>query len=133
MPRFSTLSLERLETCHPDLQRLFRGVVLDFDCKVLEGARSVERQQRLYAQGRTEPGNLVTFCDGITRKSNHQPKADGWSHAIDVVPYPIDWQDINRFYRFAGFVQCRAIMLGISVKWGGDFTRLKDLPHWELA
>ena len=132
MPRFSKASESRLETCHPDLRRLFREVVKHFDCSILEGVRTEDRQQELFAQGRTEPGNIVTYCDGITRKSNHQAKSDGWSWAVDAAPYPIDWKDINRFHRFAGFVEAIAYNLGMPIKWGGDFKKFKDLPHWEL-
>ena len=137
MPRFSKASESRLETCHPDLRRLFREVVKHFDCSILEGVRTEDRQQELFAQGRTEPGSIVTYCDGITRKSNHQAKDDGWSHAVDAAPYfaeapHIRWKDENSFYRFAGFVEAIAYNLGVPIKWGGDFKKLKDLPHWEL-
>jgi peptidoglycan L-alanyl-D-glutamate endopeptidase CwlK len=59
---------------------------------------------------------------------------------VDVVPYPVDWSDLSRFYHFAGFVNATAIALGIAVRWGGDWNgdmrfreeKFKDLPHWEL-
>jgi len=111
-------------------------VVKVMDCTILEGRRTDARQGQLWAQGRTEPGQIVTYCDGIIKKSNHQAKSDGWSWAADVAPWPIDWEDEPRFYRFAGFVEATALRLGIKVKWGGDFKRggkpWPDTPHWEL-
>lgn len=52
-----------------------------------EGFRSMERQESLWAQGRTAPGSIVTNCDGLTRKSMHQGL--GWfgtGLAADIYP-----------------------------------------------
>lgn len=62
------------------------------------------------------------------------------SMGIDVAPYPIDWNDIKRFYHFGGFVQSRAESLGIKLRWGGDWDSdrdlndqtFMDLVHFEL-
>lgn len=139
MPAFGQRSNTELDTTHPDIQRLFREVVKHFDCSVLEGLRTDQRQAELYAQGRTEPGEIVTNCDGVRKKSRHQAKKRGAkSRAIDAVPYfaekpHVRWDDTNRFYRFAGFVEATALRLGIKIRWGGDFKSLKgDSPHWEL-
>jgi len=138
MPRFGRTSNRRLDTCHLSLGLLFREVVKVFDCSVLEGLRTDARQAQLWAQGRTEPGNIVTYCDGVRKKSNHQAKEPGdLSLAIDIAPYyaeppHIRWDDDTRFYRFAGTVETLARVMDIDLTWGGDFRRLKDLPHWEL-
>ena len=60
--------------------------------------------------------------------------------ALDVCPYPIDWNDKDRFYNFAGLVKGIAISMDIKIRWGGDWdgdNDLKDqtffdLPHFEL-
>jgi len=129
MSSFSQYSLDNLETCHEDLQALFRKVVRYFDCRVICGHRTTAEQQALYAKGRTAPGQIVTYCDGIVKKSRHQTFP---SIAVDVVPYPVDWDNVERFYELAGFVQAVAIGMGIDVKWGGHFRSLRDLPHWEV-
>ena len=62
------------------------------------------------------------------------------SNAVDVVPYPVDWEDTDRMYYFAGFVKGIAAVMGIPIRWGGDWndntevkdTNFKDLPHFEL-
>ena len=132
MPTFSSRSLSRLETCHPDLVRLFHSVIEHVDCTVLEGVRSDERQAELFRQGKSK-------LDGVTKKSKHQVKADGYSHAVDVCPWPIDWSDRERFIHFAGIVLGHAQALGIQIRlgadWNGDgkFTEsFFDAPHTEL-
>ncbi len=133
MPKFSEQSEELLKTCHPDLQAIFRQVIDVFDCKVLAGYRGQEEQDELYRQGKTK----VQWPNG---KHNRKP-----SMAIDVVPYPVDWDlkkanNIKRWYYFAGVVLGIAHVLGIELRWGGcwkrdnDFSANKfdDLPHFEL-
>ena len=137
MPKFGKDSKQKLASAHPELQRLFHEVIKHWDCKVTDGHRSVEEQQKLYAQGRTAPGPVVTQIDGVNKKSmhNHLP-----SLAVDVAPWPIAWNDTERFYAFGGFVCGMAAALGISIRWGGDWDgdrdlrdqRLFDLPHFEL-
>ena len=138
MSAFGRTSNARIDTCHPDIQRLFREVVKVFDCTVIEGRRTDARQVQLFAQGRTEPGDIVTFADGVVKKSNHQTRApEVLSRAIDIVPYfaeppHVRWDDLHRFNRFAGFVEATALMIGVTIRWGGDFKKFKDWPHWEL-
>jgi len=70
-------------------------------------------------------------------EGNHNKKP---STAIDVVPYPIDWEDRERMTYFAGYVKGIAMMLGIPIRWGGDWNsnnelkdnNFDDLPHFEL-
>jgi peptidoglycan L-alanyl-D-glutamate endopeptidase CwlK len=142
MPSFSSSSQAKLDTCHENLVLLFEEVVKGFDCTVIFGWRSVEEQQALYAQGRTKPGNIVTHKDGVEKRSKHQG-ADGKkpSFAVDVVPYPIDWQDTERMTYFAGWVMATARRMGIALRWGGDWDqdtevgdeRFRDFPHFELV
>lgn len=128
MPRFGKGSLFQLQSVHPDLQELFKEVVKHFDCSVIEGFRGKEKQDRAYEEGKSQ----VRFPKG---KHNQIP-----SEAIDVAPYPVDWDDKERFYYFAGFVKGIASQMDIKVRWGGDWdndtqvqdTRFKDLVHFEI-
>lgn len=131
MPQFSEKSLEQLKTVHPDLQTLFIEVIKHRDCTIVEGLRTQERQQELFALGRDKPGDVVTNADGITHRSKHQ---DG--NAIDVVPYP-ERYDEDALIAFGNFVKGIAVMLrrygaiDNDIEWGGDW-RFIDRPHWQL-
>jgi len=130
MPKFSSISNERLNTVHPQLQTLFRTVVLRHDCSIIYGVRTLEEQKRLVMQGLSR-----------TMNSKHLMQPDGYAHAVDVAPYPIDWNDTKRFYYFGGIVLGTADMLNIRVRWGGDWDqdddlsdqRFMDLVHFELS
>lgn len=120
MPKFSASSQEKLNTCHSDLNRLFSEVVKYMDCTILEGERSQEKQDKAFSEGKSQ---------AQYPNSNHNTKP---SNAVDVVPYPVDWNNIERFYEFAGFVKGVASQMGIKIKWGGDFKSFFDGPHFEV-
>ena len=128
MPRFGKRSKERLATCDERLQMVFNEVINYVDCSVLEGHRSGERQDKLFEEGKTK----VKYPNG---RHNANP-----SNAVDVVPYPIDWEDRERFHLFAGFVLGIAYSMDISLRWGGDWNqnfevddnKFDDFPHFEL-
>ena len=128
MPRFGKSSKARLATCDKRLQDIFNEVIKTVDCSVLEGHRSKERQNKLYEEGRTK----VRYPKG---RHNASP-----SNAVDVVPYPIDWDDRERFHLFAGFVLGVASGMGYTLRWGGDWNmnfqvndnNFDDFPHFEL-
>lgn len=129
MPSFSQRSAERLATCDPRLRLVFAEVVEHFDCSILEGHRSNERQAQMKAEGRSQLGPGES-------KHNHMP-----SLAVDVAPYPIDWNDRDRWMRFSGFVLGVARAHGIALRWGGDWdrdwdvadNRFNDWPHFEIV
>ena len=128
MPRFGNNSKKRLASCDQQLQRVFNEVIKYIDCSVLEGQRGKERQNKLYEEGKTK----VKYPDG---RHNASP-----SNAVDVTPYPVDWEDRERQTLFAGFVLGIARGLGIKLRWGGDWdmdfqvmdNRFDDFPHFEI-
>lgn len=135
MYKYSASSLVKLSTCHPYLQVLFREVIKEVDITILYGHRTIEEQKKLYAFGRTEAGKIVTNCDGVNVKSKHNTFP---SLAIDIAPYPLDWNNIERFKQVAEIVKrnwnelkADGIVNG-ELYWGGDWQNLRDYPHFEL-
>lgn len=134
MPKFSQESFSKLSTCHPDLQALFYEVIKSFDCMILEGYRNQVDQDLAFKEGRSK----LQWPNG---KHNHQP-----SMAVDVTPYPVNFNDIKRLYWFAGYVMGIAQKLkddgkmSHSVRYGGDWDgnvedinqHFRDMQHFEL-
>lgn len=131
-------SLQRLAGVHPLLAATvalaIRRSTQDF--MVLEGVRTPERQKELYAQGRSVPGQIVTW----TLTSNHFKQADGFGHAVDLVPYPVDWNTPAKFDAVQRAMFAAAEELGVKLRWGADWDRdgnprergEADSPHFEL-
>lgn len=128
MPKFSRTSRERLESCDIRLQNIFNEVIKRWDCSIICGHRSEYDQNRAYKTGNSR----LMFP-----KSKHNSSP---SVAIDVAPYPIDWNDVIAFAHFAGYVIRVAEDQGIKLRWGGDWDGDKfnkdqsfnDLPHFEI-
>ncbi|MBI9092285.1 MAG: hypothetical protein JEZ12_23980 [Desulfobacterium sp.] len=131
MPLFSDASNRKLDTCHPDLQRLFRAVVQDDDCTILEGHRGRAKQNRMVREGKSK----VEWPDG---KHNPMP-----SEAADVAPYIKGFgpsMDPRQCSYFAAKVKAKAEERGIPIRWGGDWDgdgdltdqTFNDLLHYEL-
>lgn len=134
MPKFSAVSLFRLSTCHDDLVTLFNEVIQTFDCTILEGYRTQAKQDAAYLAKNSK----VKYPYG---KHNQKP-----SHAVDVAPYPVNFNDTRRSYLFAGYVLGIAEMLKKEGKmrhsircgadWDGDTDLndqvFNDLNHFEI-
>jgi len=123
---------QRLDGLHPDLFRVVKRASEDAVFIVIEGVRTQERQDKLYAQGRTEPGKIVTW----TKSSKHIT-----GHAVDLGPVPLDWSNIAGFDAIANAMLGAAAELGVAIRWGADWDRdgkprekgEHDSPHFEMA
>ena len=120
MPKFGRRSRERLATCDKDLQMVFNEVIKYVDCSVLCGTRGKEEQNKAFEEGRSK----VKYPNG---RHNASP-----SYAVDVTPYPIDWEDRERQTLFAGFVLGIANQMGITLRWGGDWKKFKANASQEV-
>ncbi len=116
----------RLAGVHPDLVKVVRAAALitKQPFTVIEGVRTAARQAQLYAQGRTAPGNIVTWV----RVSNHQAKADGFGHAVDLGAVEpggqIDWNHTAPYdtIKAAIFAAAAAQVPPVSLRWGADWN-----------
>lgn len=126
-------SLARLKGVDETLVNVVKRAIeiSEVDFTVLEGVRTLERQRDLYAQGRTAPGKIVTW----TMKSRH---IEG--KAVDLVPYPLDWNDLDKFNKIKDAMFQAAKELDVNLRWGADWDgdgnyREKgeyDSPHFEI-
>lgn len=127
MNTFSRVSRERLDTCHDLLQILMEDVLQELDISILCGHRSKAEQNRAYEDGFSK----VQFPHS---KHNSLP-----SMAVDVAPYPINWNDVARWKKLGEVVWKCWLRLPISERagyqlvWGGDWKLFKDSPHFELV
>ena len=89
---------------------------------ITEGFRTVKYQDKLYAQGRTTKGIIVTNAKGKDYQSQHQ-----WGIAFDVA--------INNkklLYDIPTLKKVAKIGKKLGLAWGGDWVRPVDMPHFYL-
>ena len=138
---FSVKSNERLNTCHKDLQLIFREALKHtfIDFGIAEGHRSILRQRELYEQG-------LSQIDGFTKRSNHNYTP---SMAVDIYAFvngKANYDQYNLCY-LAGVILETAKRLfeegkvKYELRWGGNWGKWKsgcnhlgfvDMVHFEL-
>ncbi|WP_042195865.1 M15 family metallopeptidase [Paenibacillus camerounensis] len=100
---------------------------------ITQGLRTFTEQDRLYAQGRTSAGNIVTNARGGYSFHNYGLAVDfalllpdGSSASWDMKrdgdrDGTADWQEVVQQAKALGF------------EWGGDWSSFKDYPHFQMS
>lgn len=128
MYSFSNSSKLKLLQADDRLQLIAFEAIELIDFTVLETLRTPERQKELFDEGKTK-----------TMNSKHLIKPK--SKAIDVVPYPINWDYLPSFYYLAGVWMSIAGRHNINLRWGGNWRKdnnfkdndFMDLVHFEIV
>jgi peptidoglycan L-alanyl-D-glutamate endopeptidase CwlK len=124
MYKFGKRSRNRLKGVDSRLVNVLNELIKIMDVTVIEGLRSAERQEELLAKGATK-----------VKYSKHME-----GKAVDIAPYPIDWNDRERFHYMGGMVRGIAKALNLDIRWGGDWdsdgeikdNKFDDLVHIEI-
>lgn len=140
-----SISLERVEKLHPRLRNQIKELIeiaenkLPFTAiRVVQGLRTFEEQNELYAQGRTKPGKIVTNSKGGQSYHNYGLAIDfallydkdhngtfesfSWDALKDMdKDGESDWMEVVDTFENAGYT------------WGGRFNSIKDQPHLEKS
>lgn len=128
MYRFGKKSYSNLITADERLIEITSYVIRIIDHSILEGHRNEEKQGDMFHKN-------LSKLEWPNSKHNAMP-----SKAIDVAPYPIDWNDIPRFTQLVGAYKGVALMLGYEIRcgcdWDGDGDirdqSFMDYPHIEI-
>jgi len=121
--------VERLSGLQPEARRKAEAAFAEaaaegVEVMVVTGLRSFAEQSRLYAQGRTTPGKIVTHAKAGQSYHNFGLAFDFvvvkngravWDQTLK------DWQRFVEICRDRGF------------DWGGDWRTFKDYPHLQRS
>ena len=141
--KLSERSLNSLNGVDPNLVKVVKRAIelTEQDFIVIEGLRTREQMMINYGKGRTVAELAVHGIPASYAKPKeakvtwlNDPFASNHAKgkAVDIVPAPVDWDDISKFKKINEAMQAAAKELGIKLSYGGDWTK-KDYPHWELA
>ena len=139
----SKRSLASLEGVDPRLVSVAKRAIqiTKQDFVIIEGLRTREQMMINYGKGRTAAQLAVHGIPASYAKPNeakvtwlNDPFASNHASgkAVDVVPYPVDWNDISKFRTIATAFKEAARELGVKLEWGGDWSKSKDYPHFEV-
>ena len=93
-----------------------RGIPLIFT----SGLRTFDEQEYLYSQGRTRPGEIITYAKPGDSFHNY-------GLAFDLIPDVKDWENYSRWN------EIEAIGKVLGFRWGGRFKTFVDKPHFEYT
>lgn len=122
-----TRSRAKLQGVHPTLVRTVELAIsiTAQDFAVYCGCRSLEEQRRCVAAGTS-----------WTLNSKHRTQADGFGHAVDLVPFidgDLRWE-WPACYLVAAAMGKAATKLGVRLVWGGVWDRsMSDYDHATAA
>lgn len=128
-----TVSEQRLSLVFPDLATKIHQMDKELEkqkilIRVVQGLRTWEEQDGLYAQGRTKPGSIVTNCPG--GKSYHN-----FGLAVDCVPsvngidqkYQPDWNSNHECWK-----TMESVGQDLGLVAGAFWRTFVDAPHFQL-
>ncbi|KIL49152.1 hypothetical protein KR50_11870 [Jeotgalibacillus campisalis] len=98
---------------------------------ITDGFRSAEEQDKIYEQGRSEEGNIVTNARGGESYHNFGLAID---FAIrtneDTVVWDMEYDGNNN--ERSDWMEVVEIAKELGFSWGGDWHGFKDYPHFEM-
>ncbi|HKC36886.1 MAG TPA: M15 family metallopeptidase [Chitinophagaceae bacterium] len=139
------VSIERANKLHPAIRQEVIDTITKIEnesfpstirIRIVQGLRTIEEQNELYAQGRTRPGSIVTNAKGgssyhnyglafdfvimYDKDNNGSYEAVSWDVNYDFDKDGVkDWQEVVKAFKALGYT------------WGGDFKSIVDSPHIE--
>jgi peptidoglycan L-alanyl-D-glutamate endopeptidase CwlK len=142
-----SISLQRAKLLHPAISQKVIDLITKIEnesfphnalIRIVQGLRTIDEQNALYAKGRTAPGDIVTRAKGGSSFHNYGLAFDfaimydkddngtfesiSWDTNVDLDKDGIkDWQEVVMPFKLLGFT------------WGGDFKSIEDDPHLERS
>ena len=143
--RDTPITLQRANLLHPAIRQQVIDTITSIEnnsfpatvkIRIVQGLRTIEEQNELYAQGRTKPGPIVTNAKGgssyhnyglafdfvlmYDKDNNGTYEALSWDINYDFDKDGArDWQEVVQAFKASGYT------------WGGDFMSITDNPHLE--
>lgn len=144
--RDSAISLPRINKLHPALRAEIIATIDAIEARwpenmkvrIVQGLRTIDEQNALFAQGRTKDGQIVTNAKGGSSYHNYGLAFDfaimydldrdgsfetlSWDVTKDLNENHVsDWQEVVQAFKAIGWA------------WGGDWRTIKDNPHLEKS
>lgn len=137
-----TISIERVQLLHPKVRDEARncieqaelGLPANMAIRVVQGLRTIEEQNALYASGRTKRGPIVTNAKGGSSYHNYGLALDfailtdtDDSGTFDDLSWDI--RKDNDKDGIADWLEVVTVFESYGWDWGGKWNSLKDFPH----
>jgi peptidoglycan L-alanyl-D-glutamate endopeptidase CwlK len=98
--------------------------------RVVQGLRTIEEQNELYAQGRTKPGSIVTNAKGGSSYHNYGLAID-FCFLFQQPSGEYKYDDNKSWLVGPNHKKVTDLFKANGYQWGGDWQTTKDFPHLE--
>lgn len=122
---------EKLATLEPSFRQAVEELLTNLETVsgikwvITSARRTMAEQKKLYDQGRSTPGEIVT-------KAPPGSSAHNFGLAVDLCPLDKTgecwWNAPERYWKMMG-----ELAEGMGLVWGGHFASIMDKPHIESA
>lgn len=124
------MTSRKIEDLVPELQPLCRELLARCRAEGINAFitctyRSPAEQAKLYAQGRTTPGKIVTNAKAGQSKHNVRKAFD---IAIKTEDGSLNWDTSHEHWRRVG-----EIGEELGLEWGGRWPKMRDYPHFQIT
>jgi len=122
-----SISEQRIKLLHPKARDTFKAFIEESELvtgktfRIVQGLRTIDEQNQLYAQGRTKAGNIVTNAKGGFSYHNYGLAID----IVELIEGKANWN--------FDYLSLHSIATKHKLKWGGTFKSIIDKPHYELS
>jgi peptidoglycan L-alanyl-D-glutamate endopeptidase CwlK len=117
---FDSRSVGELVRTHPDLVKVLMLARGSIAFTVIQSTRSEADQEKAFNTGHSK---------AHWGQSSHDYNP---ALGVDVIPIPLDWNDIESFRKVSVVIKAAGSTLNIPVTWGGTWS-IRDYPHFELS
>jgi peptidoglycan LD-endopeptidase CwlK len=131
-----SMNADDITGLHPTVEKNMHKLIekasdIGISIIITDDYRSKEEQDKLYAQGRTTDGQIVTQVQGGESMHNYGLAID---FALEPEPGNVIWDmeyDGNKNGK-SDWMEVVEIAKDLGFEWGGDWPGFKDYPHLEM-
>lgn len=103
-------------------------VARGYHCVIIQGTRTFDQQNALYAEGRSAPGKIVTNAPGGYSLHN-------FGIAFDIGIFDLQGRYVDSYMSDdacdALYESVAPIGKSFGLEWGGDWKSITDFPHYQ--
>lgn len=133
------ISIERVKSLHPKVRAEVQTTIDEIEAfwpmnvciRIVQGLRTIDEQNALYAQGRTKPGKIVTKATGGKSYHNYgiafdfalmyDKDTNGTYETLSWDHKDPHWKEVVKAFEEKGWF------------WGGKFSSITDYPHLQKS
>lgn len=135
MPELDAKSAQILTQCDQGLSAVMHMAAarFPFSFRIVQGPRTIEQQREYFKAGRSrvDPDKYADKATLYAKAKHITGPGMPLSRAVDVALVGTDPYNVEKLKQLAEVVEACAVQAKVKIRWGGRFTTIVDMPHFE--